>query len=74
MTAGTDVVDQIEAVRTGKAGKTGSLRELFVHQWRPLLLCFLITAGGTLASSSSQPGLSSSATSGTASSSASQKP
>jgi MHS family alpha-ketoglutarate permease-like MFS transporter len=29
--------------------KTGSLRELFVHQWRPLLLCFLITAGGTLA-------------------------
>jgi MHS family alpha-ketoglutarate permease-like MFS transporter len=39
----------IEAARTGKAGKTGSLRELFVHQWRPLLLCFLITAGGTLA-------------------------
>jgi MFS family permease len=23
--------------------------ELFVHQWRPLLLCFLITAGGTVA-------------------------
>jgi len=39
----------IEAARSGKAIKSGSLRELFVHQWRPLLLCFLITAGGTLA-------------------------
>lgn len=39
----------IDAVRAGKAGKSGSLHELFVHQWRPLLLCFLITAGGTLA-------------------------
>jgi MHS family alpha-ketoglutarate permease-like MFS transporter len=42
-------VGSIEAARTGKAGKAGSLHELFVHQWRPLLLCFLITAGGTLA-------------------------
>ena len=25
------------------------MRELLVHQWRPLLLCFLITAGGTVA-------------------------
>ena len=41
--------DSIEAARAGKASKTGSLHELFVHQWRPLLLCFLITAGGTLA-------------------------
>ncbi|MEF9976961.1 MAG: MFS transporter [Thermomonas sp.] len=39
----------IEAARAGTAGKAGSLQELFVHQWRPLLLCFLITAGGTLA-------------------------
>ena len=39
----------IEAAREGTAGKAGSLQELFVHQWRPLLLCFLITAGGTLA-------------------------
>ena len=39
----------IDAAHAGKAGKTGSLHELFVHQWRPLLLCFLITAGGTLA-------------------------
>ena len=39
----------IDAARAGKAGKSGSLHELFVHQWRALLLCFLITAGGTLA-------------------------
>lgn len=39
----------IDAARSGLAVKSGSLRELFVHQWRPLLLCFLITAGGTLA-------------------------
>lgn len=37
------------AVRDGHAAKTGSMRELFVHQWRPLLLCFLVTAGGTMA-------------------------
>ncbi|KKW67800.1 DeoR faimly transcriptional regulator [Lampropedia cohaerens] len=36
-------------VRAGKAKSTGSLRELFVNQWRPLLLCFLVTAGGTIA-------------------------
>jgi len=39
----------IDAARAGKADESGSLHELFVHQWRPLLLCFLITAGGTLA-------------------------
>jgi len=33
----------IEAARKGKAQKSGSMYELFVHQWRPLLLCFLIT-------------------------------
>ncbi|MGA4797227.1 MFS transporter, partial [Escherichia coli] len=32
----------IEAAREGKAQKSGSMYELFVHQWRPLLLCFLI--------------------------------
>ncbi len=41
--------DAIQAVLHGHARRTGSLRELFVHQWRPLLLCFLITAGGTVA-------------------------
>ncbi|WP_440975213.1 MFS transporter [Pseudoxanthomonas winnipegensis] len=39
----------IEDAKSGAARKSGSLRELFVNQWRPLLLCFLITAGGTLA-------------------------
>ncbi|MCR6699781.1 MAG: MFS transporter [Dokdonella sp.] len=41
--------DAIEAARSGRARTSGSMRELLVHQWRPLLLCFLITAGGTLA-------------------------
>lgn len=39
----------IEAAKAGGARQAGSLHELFVRQWRPLLLCFLITAGGTLA-------------------------
>lgn len=41
--------EDIERAREGGARDSGSLRELFVHQWRPLLLCFLITAGGTVA-------------------------
>lgn len=41
--------DSIQAARSGQAHTSGSMRELFVHQWRPLLLCFLITAGGTVA-------------------------
>ncbi len=41
--------DSIAAAKEGKARASGSLRELFLHQWRPLLLCFLITAGGTIA-------------------------
>ncbi len=41
--------DSIEAARGGRAKASGSMRELFVNQWRPLLLCFLITAGGTVA-------------------------
>ncbi|MQP74478.1 MFS transporter [Stenotrophomonas sp. MYb238] len=39
----------IAAAREGGARASGSMRELFVHQWRPLLLCFLVTAGGTVA-------------------------
>jgi MHS family alpha-ketoglutarate permease-like MFS transporter len=42
-------LNALEATRDGHARASGSLRELFVHQWRPLLLCFLITAGGTVA-------------------------
>jgi MHS family alpha-ketoglutarate permease-like MFS transporter len=41
--------ESIEAAREGRAKASGSMYELFVHQWRPLLLCFLITAGGTVA-------------------------
>jgi MHS family alpha-ketoglutarate permease-like MFS transporter len=41
--------ESIEAAREGRAKAAGSMYELFVHQWRPLLLCFLITAGGTVA-------------------------
>ncbi len=41
--------ESIEAAKTGGARASGSLHELFVNQWRPLLLCFLITAGGTIA-------------------------
>jgi len=41
--------DTLEANRDGKNAKSGSMYELFVNQWRPLLLCFLITAGGTVA-------------------------
>ncbi|WP_449465549.1 MFS transporter [Stenotrophomonas humi] len=39
----------IEAAKEGRAKASGSMYELFVRQWRPLLLCFLITAGGTVA-------------------------
>lgn len=39
----------IADARSGKSAAAGSLRELFVKQWRPLLLCIGITAGGTLA-------------------------
>ncbi|MCD9005097.1 MFS transporter [Luteimonas sp. XNQY3] len=41
--------DSIQEAKTGGAQASGSIRELFVNQWRPLLLCFLITAGGTVA-------------------------
>lgn len=41
--------EEIARAREGKAKNTGSMHELFVNQWKPLLLCFLITAGGTIA-------------------------
>lgn len=41
--------DSIAEARKGGARAAGSMRELFVHQWKPLLLCFLVTAGGTVA-------------------------
>lgn len=41
--------DYLEGVRTGTITRSGTLKELFVHQWRPLLICFLFTLGGTVA-------------------------
>ncbi|WP_280457424.1 MFS transporter [Nocardia carnea] len=41
--------EQLEAVQRGEDSESGSLRELARNHWRPLLLCFLITMGGTLA-------------------------
>lgn len=41
--------EQLEAIREGKDTSSGSLRELVTRYWRPLLLCFMITMGGTLA-------------------------
>ncbi len=41
--------EQLEAIREGKDKSSGSLSELLTRYWRPLLLCFLITMGGTLA-------------------------
>jgi MHS family alpha-ketoglutarate permease-like MFS transporter len=39
----------LEAIREGKDRSAGSLKSLFTTHWRPLLLVFLITAGGTVA-------------------------
>ncbi|MGE0217685.1 MFS transporter [Mycolicibacterium sp.] len=39
----------IEAAKTGRDPRAGSLRALFTEYWRPLLVCFLITMGGTVA-------------------------
>ena len=39
----------LAAIREGKDKDAGSLKALFTTHWRPLLLVFLITAGGTVA-------------------------
>src|SRR3954470_5103149 len=39
----------LEAIREGKDPAAGSMKTLFTTHWRPLLLVFLITAGGTVA-------------------------
>lgn len=41
--------EQLAAVRSGQDSGAGSLRELLTGYWRSLLLCFLITLGGTVA-------------------------
>jgi MHS family alpha-ketoglutarate permease-like MFS transporter len=39
----------LESIRVGKDRAAGSMKALFTTHWRPLLLVFLITAGGTIA-------------------------
>lgn len=39
----------LEAIRAGTDRAAGSMKALFTTHWRPLLLVFLITAGGTVA-------------------------
>ncbi|ALR12921.1 alpha-ketoglutarate transporter [Mycobacteroides saopaulense] len=41
--------EQLAAIRAGDDTSSGSMRELLTRYWKPLLLCFLITMGGTLA-------------------------
>ncbi|MBY4128318.1 MFS transporter [Rhodococcus fascians] len=41
--------DQLEAVRSGADRSSGSLKELVGKHWRALVICFLVTAGGTIA-------------------------
>lgn len=41
--------DVIEATKSGEDKGAGSIRELFTRYWKPLLICFLITMGGTVA-------------------------
>jgi MHS family alpha-ketoglutarate permease-like MFS transporter len=39
----------LQAIRDGRDQAAGSMKALFTTYWRPLLLVFLITAGGTIA-------------------------
>ncbi|MEV0645776.1 MFS transporter [Phytomonospora sp. NPDC050363] len=41
--------EHLAATKSGADRDSGSMRELFVSYWRPLLLVFLITLGGTVA-------------------------
>ncbi|KXP09922.1 alpha-ketoglutarate transporter [Tsukamurella pulmonis] len=41
--------EQLAAIRDGEDTSSGTMRELLTGYWRSLLLCFLITMGGTLA-------------------------
>ena len=41
--------EQLAAVKAGEDRQAGSMRELLTRYWKPLLLCFLITLGGTVA-------------------------
>ncbi|MDJ0392418.1 MFS transporter [Rhodococcus sp. G-MC3] len=41
--------DQLEAVRSGADKSSGSMKELVTNHWRALVLCFMVTIGGTIA-------------------------
>jgi MFS transporter, MHS family, alpha-ketoglutarate permease len=41
--------EQLAAIRSGEDADAGSISVLFTRYWKPLLLCFLITLGGTVA-------------------------
>lgn len=41
--------DALESARSGTARRSGSMRELLGRYWRELLLCFIVTMGGTVA-------------------------
>jgi MHS family alpha-ketoglutarate permease-like MFS transporter len=41
--------ETLAAVKAGKDREAGSMRELLTRYWKPLLLCFFITLGGTVA-------------------------
>ncbi len=41
--------EALRSVREGKKSGSGSMAELFRHYWRELLVCFLVTMGGTVA-------------------------
>ena len=41
--------ETLEAIQEGKEPHAGSIWVLFSRYWKPLLLCFLITLGGTVA-------------------------
>jgi MHS family alpha-ketoglutarate permease-like MFS transporter len=41
--------ETLAAIKAGQDRESGSMRELLTRYWKPLLLCFLITLGGTVA-------------------------
>ena len=41
--------EAIDEAKTSRRRTSGSMRELLTRQWRPLLLCFAVTMGGTVA-------------------------
>ena len=40
--------ERLEAIKKGEDQKSGSMRELFVNYWWPVLKVALMTAGGTV--------------------------